>query len=57
MQCRGTALGDIKVTMAGTARSDGYDSQMAFDISNPQADQSSRLAMEIGAKRIGDCAG
>ncbi len=57
MQCRGTALGDIKVTMAGTARTDGYDSQMAFDISNPQADQSSRLAMEIGAKRIGDCAG
>ena len=57
MQCKGTARGDIKVTMTGSARADGYDSQMSFDMTDPGSKETAKLAMEIGAERIGDCAG
>ncbi len=55
LQCKGTAQGDVIVTMTGTAKSDGYDSQMAFDMKNPENGETNKLAMDIGAKRVGDC--
>lgn len=57
MQCKGTARGDIIVTMTGSARKDGYDSEMSFDMNDPSSDESAKLALEIGAERVGDCAG
>ena len=56
MLCKGTARGDVTVTMKGTARADGYDSQMTFDMTDPHTAEKATLAMDIGANRLGDCA-
>lgn len=56
MLCKATARGDVTVTMNGTARSDGYDSQMSFNMTDPKTAEKATLAMDIGANRLGDCA-
>ncbi|MEP2988076.1 MAG: DUF3617 family protein [Parasphingorhabdus sp.] len=56
MLCKGTARGDVTVKMTGTARSDGYDSNMSFDMADPKTKTKAKLAMDIGANRVGDCA-
>lgn len=55
MKCTGAAQGNVSVTMSGSARADGYESQMFFEIENPENGESNQLAMDIDAKRIGDC--
>ena len=55
MLCKGTARGDVTVKMSGTARSDGYDSNMSFDMTDPETGEKAKLAMDIGANRLGDC--
>lgn len=55
MTCKGTSTGDIDIKMTGQANSQGYDSEMAFDIKDPNSGEMARLAMTIGAKRQGDC--
>jgi Protein of unknown function (DUF3617) len=55
MRCKGTARGDVTVKMTGTARSDGYDSNMSFDMADPETGEKAKLAMDIGANRLGDC--
>lgn len=57
LQCKGTVQSTVTVIMSGTARSDGYNSQMAFDMSEPGSDEVAKLAMDISAKRVGDCGG
>ena len=57
MQCTGTAKGDLHVAMNGQANTQGYDSNMAFDMKDPASGETAKLAMEIGAKRVGDCPG
>lgn len=57
MTCKGTGQGDINIKMTGQAYSEGYDSAMAFVIKDPASDETAKLAMNIGAKRQGDCPG
>ena len=55
MKCSGTAKGEIAIAMTGKANPDGYESSMAFDIVDPNSDETAKLAMDIGAERVGDC--
>ncbi|WP_422345912.1 DUF3617 domain-containing protein [Parasphingorhabdus sp.] len=57
MTCKGTGKGDINIKMSGQANPEGYDSEMAFDIKDPASGETAKLAMNIGAKRQGDCPG
>lgn len=57
MLCKGTPRGDVTVKMTGTARSDGYDSNMSFNMTDPETGEKAKLAMDIGANRLGDCEG
>jgi len=57
MQCTATAKGDINVTMDGRATTEGYDSSMTFDMKDPANGEVAKLAMNIGAERVGDCGG
>lgn len=57
MTCKGTGKGDINIKMSGNANPEGYDSEMAFDIKDPASGETAKLAMNIGAKRQGDCPG
>lgn len=57
MLCKGTARGDVTVKMTGTARADGYDSTMSFDMIDPDTDEKAKLTMDIGANRLGECSG
>lgn len=55
MLCKGTTRGDVTVEMTGTARVDGYDSTMSFDMVDPSTKEEAKLAMDIGANRLGEC--
>ena len=57
MKCTGTAKGDLHVIMSGEANSQGYDSSMAFEMKDPANGETARLAMDLGAERVGDCPG
>lgn len=55
MTCKETPQGDIQISMSGEANSKGYDSSMSFDLKHPVSGDTARIAMNIGAKRVGDC--
>ncbi len=57
MKCTGTAKGDMAITMTGASHSEGYETAMSFDMSDPASQETAKLAMEINAKRVGDCPG
>ncbi|MEP3224811.1 MAG: DUF3617 family protein [Parasphingorhabdus sp.] len=57
MTCTGTGKGDIGIEMTGQANSQGYESEMSFDIKEPNSGETAKLAMKIGADRQGDCPG
>ena len=55
MVCKETAQGDIQISMSGDANKNGYESSMTFDLKHPVSGDTARIAMNIGAKRVGDC--
>lgn len=57
LRCEGTAQGNVDITMTGASHTKGYESIIAFRMSDPGSDDTARLAMTSTGERIGDCPG
>ncbi|MEO0441132.1 MAG: DUF3617 family protein [Pseudomonadota bacterium] len=57
LHCEGTAQGNVDIAMTGASHTKGYESTIAFRMSDPNSDDTARLAMTSTGERIGDCPG
>ncbi|MEM8917319.1 MAG: DUF3617 family protein [Pseudomonadota bacterium] len=57
LRCEGTAQGNVDIAMAGASHTQGYKSTISFQMSDPNSEDTARLAMTSTGERIGDCPG
>ncbi|MEL6875610.1 MAG: DUF3617 family protein [Pseudomonadota bacterium] len=57
LRCEGTAQGNVDIAMTGASHTQGYESTISFRMSDPNSEDTARLAMTSTGERIGDCPG
>jgi hypothetical protein len=55
MMCKTPAAGDINISMKGKAEAESFSVDMVMKFDNPAAGGKGSLAMNMSAKRTGDC--
>lgn len=57
LRCEGTAQGNVDIAMSGASHTQGYESTISFRMSDPNSEDTARLAMTSTGERIGNCPG